>query len=34
MATEKKYEGWIISDSLLKRSAAIWGHYFVFNLII
>lgn len=31
---EEKYEGWLTSPNFLKRSAAIWGHYFVFNLLI
>lgn len=25
---------WLYSDSFLKRAFAIWGHYFVANLII
>jgi hypothetical protein len=29
-----KQDSWLYSDSFLKRSFAIWGHYFVANLII
>jgi hypothetical protein len=31
---KKTYNGLILSDSFLKRSFAIWGHYFVANIII
>lgn len=27
-------QSWLYSDSFLKRAFAIWGHYFVANLII
>ncbi len=30
----KKPESWLYSDSFLKRAFAIWGHYFVANMII
>ncbi len=29
-----KKDSWLYSDSFLKRAFAIWGHYFVANLII
>lgn len=28
------YKGWLNSDSFLKRAFAVWGYYFVANLII
>lgn len=28
------YKGWLNSDSFLKRALAVWGYYFVANLII
>jgi len=28
------YKGWLLSDSIIKRSFAIMGHYFVAYLII
>jgi hypothetical protein len=27
-------KSWLFSDSFLKRAFAVWGHYFVANLII
>lgn len=29
-----KKDSWLYSDSFLKRAFAVWGHYFVANLII
>ncbi len=29
-----KKDSWLYSDSFLKRAFAIWGHYFVANIII
>ena len=31
---KKKYDGWLVSDSLLKRCAAVYGHTVVANFII
>ena len=34
MAPEKKYDWWLVSNNFLKRSAAVFGHYFVFSMIV
>jgi len=28
------YKGWLISDSLLKRAFAVWGHYVIAQLMV
>jgi len=28
------YRGWLVSDSLIKRAFAVWGHYMVAGLIV
>ncbi len=34
MKEKNSYEGWIISDNLLKRSFAIFGHFLIAYMII
>lgn len=31
---EEKYNWWLVSNSLVKRSLAVVGHYFIWYLII
>ena len=31
---EPKYDGWLVSDSLVKRSMAVYGHTVVANFIL
>jgi hypothetical protein len=31
---KKKYDGWLVSDSLLKRSMAVYGHTVVANFTL
>lgn len=31
---EEKYNGWLISNNLVKRSLAVVGHYFLWYIII
>jgi len=28
------YRGWLVSDSLLKRAFAVWGHHIVASLVV
>ena len=32
--SDKKYEGWLVSDSLIKRSLAVYGHSVVAQLLV
>ena len=34
MNDKKKYDGWLVSDSLLKRCAAVYGHTVVANFTL
>ena len=34
MSEERKYDGWLVSDSLIKRSLAVYGHSALGGLII
>lgn len=31
---EHRYNGWLVSNSLMKRSFAVLGHYFIGSLVI
>jgi hypothetical protein len=31
---EKEYKGWLVSDSLLKRSLAVLGHFVLAEMIV
>ena len=31
---EKKYNGWLVSDSLVKRTVAVYCHYLLGNLLV
>ena len=31
---EKQYDGWLVSNNLIKRSFAVLGHYYLASLII
>lgn len=38
MKQEQQYNGWLVSNNLIKRSIAVWGHfilgYFIIILIV
>lgn len=34
MKNKKQYNGWLVSDSILERSMAVWGHSMLATIII
>tara|TARA_Y100000114_G_scaffold149775_1_gene164398 strand:+ start:2481 stop:2636 length:156 start_codon:yes stop_codon:yes gene_type:complete len=32
--SDKKYDGWLVSDSLIKRSMAVYGHSIIAQIMV